>query len=1064
VDVKIDYRLALDLGTNSIGWCVYRLERDDAGTDERERWRPISVQRLGVRIFSDGRNPKDLASLAVARRLARQQRRRRDRALKRKTRLLKALVEIGLLPDDPLKRKALVSLDPYPLRARALTDAMDPHHVGRALFHLARKRGFRSGRKDLAPDDKEAGKIKTGIKNLKAQIAQANCATVGALLAERHQRTEPVLARPDAAGDYPIYLARELIAEEFDAIWAAQARHSPAVFTPEAASRLRDIILHQRRLRPVEPGRCFFELGEHRALLAHPMSQRFRILQELANLRIQYAPFDIRPLSREQRDKVLQVLSDGGSSLSAGGSLLTWAELRKLVGAPKGAPINLDTSGRKGLKADTVSIGLAAPEALGRDWRSWDPATQDRFLRALRRVDRVEELEPALQAAGFNLPNATLAAVFGLAARMPDDFGRLSLVALARIVPKLEADVIHYDEAARRAGYRSHSDRYDGELAPNLPYYGQRLPGYVQPRDVPGASPDERAHGRIANPTVHVGLNQLRRVVNAIIKRYGHPREIIIEVARELGLSGEHRRELDREQRKNRERNDRYADELARLGQRNNRENRQRLQLFEEIEGKDPLGAECVYTGMRISRAKLFSDEIEIDHILPFSRSLDDGIGNKVLCVRRANRDKQQRTPHEAFGHSPGSYDWQAILERVGRLLPPRKRTRFQPQALEEFLRDRDFLDRHLTDTAYFSRVAREYLTAICPPNCIWVSTGKLTAMMRAKLGLNRILSTSGTKERTDHRHHAVDAAVIGVCDRRLIRAMATAAARAERDGERRLLEGIAPPWPGFFEEVRDSVMNIAVSHKPDHGVEGSLHKQTNYGIKGDQDARGAWLVSSRVPVTSLKAMHCDDHASERIVDSRLRSELRELFRANSSEAASRRALESFVDGSGQRVRRVQLERRSSGILIDSRKGDGPYRLVEGGSNHCLDIFRDDHGGWGALLTSTYEANRPAAKTRLRDKRPATALNGRPLLMRLRKGDYLMIEPESGKRVLMLVQECRSALDVGLVDPRFNDSNSKHEDRSRRPVFRGAASLRSLRARQVWVDELGYVNDPGFRE
>lgn len=1062
--MKIDYRLALDLGTNSIGWCVYRLDRHSAATDERERWRPVGVQRLGVRIFSDGRNPKDLASLAMARRLARQQRRRRDRALRRKAKLLKALVETGLLPDDPAKRKALVNLDPYALRARALVEAMEPHHIGRALFHLARKRGFRSSRKDLDAGSKEAGKIRTGIANLKAHIAQAGCATVGAYLAQRHARREPVLARPDAAGEYPIYLARELVAEEFDAIWSAQAPHAPTVYTPEAARRLRDIILHQRPLRPVEPGRCYFETDQFRALLAHPMSQRFRILQELANLRIEHGAFDVRPLTREQRDKVLQVLIHGGPSLGAAGRLLTWAELRKVVGAPKGAPINLDTSGRKGLNADTVSIGLAATAAIGPEWRTWDPQTQDRFLRELRRVDRLEELEAGLEAAGFHIDAARLPEVFRMASRMPDDYGSLSLAALAKIVPQLEADMIHYDEAARRAGYKSHADRYDGELSPQLPYYGQRLPGYVQPRDVPGASADERAWGRIANPTVHVGLNQLRRIVNAIIKRYGHPKEIIIEVARDVGLSGERRRELDREQRKNRERNDRYADELARLGQRNSRDNRQRLQLFDEIEGKDPLGAECVYTGTRISRARLFSEEVEIDHILPFSRSLDDGIGNKVLCVRRANRDKKQRTPHEAFGNSPGGYDWQEILARVERLLPPRKRMRFQEHALEALLRDRDFLDRHLTDTAYFSRVAREYLTAICPPNCIWVSTGKLTAMVRAKLGLNRILSESGTKERTDHRHHAVDAAVIGVCDRRLIRAVATAAARAERDGELRLIEGIEPPWPGFFEEVRGAVMNVAVSHKPEHGVEGELHLQTNYGIKGHPDARGAWLVSNRVPVASLKAKHCEDNASERIRDPRLRSELRAVFRAHSTEAACRKALDSFIDASGQRVRRVQLERRSSGIVINSRAGAGPYRLVEGGSNHCLEVFREDDGSWGALLTSTFEANKPVTKARLRDRRPAVALNGRPLVMRLRKGDYVIIQPEPGRWTLMLVQECRTALDVGLVDPRHTDSSSKHEDRSRRPVFRGASTLRSLRARQAWVDELGYINDPGFRE
>ena len=75
---RMRYRLALDLGTTSIGWCLIRLDASEA---------PVAIIRMGSRIFSDGRNPKDGASLAVTRRLARQMRRRRDRLLKRKARL-----------------------------------------------------------------------------------------------------------------------------------------------------------------------------------------------------------------------------------------------------------------------------------------------------------------------------------------------------------------------------------------------------------------------------------------------------------------------------------------------------------------------------------------------------------------------------------------------------------------------------------------------------------------------------------------------------------------------------------------------------------------------------------------------------------------------------------------------------------------------------------------------------------------------------------------------------------------------------------------------------------------
>ena len=50
------YRLALDLGSTSLGWAMIRLNADN---------QPCAVIKAGVRIFSDGRNPKDGSSLAV---------------------------------------------------------------------------------------------------------------------------------------------------------------------------------------------------------------------------------------------------------------------------------------------------------------------------------------------------------------------------------------------------------------------------------------------------------------------------------------------------------------------------------------------------------------------------------------------------------------------------------------------------------------------------------------------------------------------------------------------------------------------------------------------------------------------------------------------------------------------------------------------------------------------------------------------------------------------------------------------------------------------------------------
>ena len=157
---KMRYRLALDLGSTSLGWAMLRLGPDNTA---------VAVIKAGVRIFSDGRNPKDGSSLAVTRRDARAMRRRRDRLLKRKARMMRTLVEHGFFPPDGKARKALELLNPYALRAKGLDEALKPEEFARALFHINQRRGFKSNRKTDKKDN-DSGALKSAIKRLHASL------------------------------------------------------------------------------------------------------------------------------------------------------------------------------------------------------------------------------------------------------------------------------------------------------------------------------------------------------------------------------------------------------------------------------------------------------------------------------------------------------------------------------------------------------------------------------------------------------------------------------------------------------------------------------------------------------------------------------------------------------------------------------------------------------------------------------------------------------------------------------------------------------------------------------
>lgn len=1055
---RMNYRLALDMGANSLGWCVYRLNDADE---------PDAIQRIGSRIFSDGRDPKTLASKAADRRMARQMRRRRDRVLKRRCRLIEGLIRFGLMPSDEAERKALQGSDPYQLRTRGLDHPLTPYELGRAIYHLARKRGFRSSRKDgRDPEsEKESGKVHAAIAALKSRIADAGCRTVGEYLARQHAERLPVRARRSTDGQYVLYLQRGMVAEEFDALWAAQHPHHPALLTAEARDYLRDTMLFQRRLLPVQPGRCLFEPEEYRARLCSPLQQRFRVLQELNNLRITEG-IGQRPLTLDERNRMLQRLTNAAGAVS-------FAQLAKAAGLRNAKEFNFgNDKKRNGLKGDAVAGSFTSDGALGALWWELALEVQQALAVLVEQADQTDTLIAALVALpgsiapaelilrGQHDSEALLRALRELpfpitpdiarslaGFRLPDDYGSLSLKALARIVPELERDVVTYDVAVTRAGYHHHSQFYDGVSHPQLPYYGELLLGYTSPADK-AKDDSERRYGKIPNPTVHIGLNQLRQLVNALIKRYGHPRQIVIELTREFGASGEKRREITRQQAENQQRNERYNAELERLGVRVNRENRLKLQLWDELGKDDALDRYCVYSGKRLGKTALFSDEVEVDHILPFSRSLHDGIGNKILCTRQGNRDKGNRTPFEAFGHTDR---WSAVVERAERL-PAHKRKLFQDGALDAFLGDKDFLARHLTDTAYLGRAAKHYLSAVCPPNFVWVSSGKLTGMIRGKFGLNSMLSDDSRKNREDHRHHALDAAVIGLCSRSLIQRVATAAARAEDKGEQRLLEGLELPWPSFRHDLRNSLAQILVSHKPDHGRQAALHNDTNYGWREGPDKSGNPLVGRRVPLEGLsKAADADS-----IVDDGLRAEIRQILAPLSSAKEIKAALLGYSARTG--IRRVLRQERLAVIPIHDRRTGKPYRYVKGDGNHCYEIFRGADGRWDGEVISLFEANQKsfqASKTQ--------AQNGRPLIMRLHKHDVLATEQDGRLRHMRVAKFSKGM--IALVDLHEANADARARDRHSgfRYVFKSPSALQPMCARLVGVDILGYLNDPGFR-
>ncbi|MGW9330320.1 type II CRISPR RNA-guided endonuclease Cas9 [Bosea sp. NPDC055594] len=1083
------WRLGADLGTNSLGWAVIRL--DDRGA-------PNGVEAAGSRIFSDGREPKSGASLAGGRRDARAMRRRRDRFKQRQTALLKYLTLAGFFPADDEARRALAALDPYELRTRALDEALPPAHLGRALFHLNQRRGFKSNRKTDRGRNDDAGMIRIGVARLHEQMAQEEARTLGEFLHKRragaadpnaipHVRTRIVAPEAEAgkAGEiYDFYPDRQTLEEEFAAIWQAQALHHPAALTPERRKQFYEIIFHQRPLREPKIGFCTLLPPEPRLPKAHPLFQRRRLLEELNALRIVLPGAEARPLDRPQRDALLSKLGQKKT--------VAYESLRKGLKLDPDTRFNKESENRKEMKGDEVAAEMAHKSRFGAAWLGIKPEAQWPVIERLLTLEsdtEITEFEDWLQQA-HGLSGEQAANVTG--ARLPEGYGRFGETATKALIAELEKEVVVYSEAVQRAGLGHHSDLRDGRTwqddkgNPALPYYGAVLERHILPGT---ADPDEQDEalrtGRLTNPTVHIGLNQLRRVVNALIRRFGPPQEIAIELARELKLDEERKREINVENRKNREAAEQRSRKLQEIGQADKGGNRALLKLWEELNRDNVLDRRCVYSGRQISLDMLFSGAVEIDHILPFSATLDDSNGNRVLCLREVNRIKRKRTPFEARAdlraHFGPDADWEAIAARAARL-PREKRWRFEPEALGRFDAQGGFLARHLIDTQHLSRLAREYLSALYPEtgegsSHVWVSPGRLTEMLRRNWGLNHHLpdhnlagGTSQPKNRRDHRHHAIDAIVVAVTDRAMLNRIAREAGSQGHEAADRLVAGIPDPWAGFSEAVGEAVRAITVSHRPDHGsaskagrpanrdtTAGRLHNETAYGVTGEKDARGLDIVVTRKPLSAFKKPADLDA----IRDEDLKQKLKD-WTAGREGAAFEQAMRSF--GHPERgprsfpgLRRIRVVEPLSVIPIRDREGRA-YKAYKGDSNYRFDVWELKTGRWKDEVVSMFEAHQPGWSSPIRADNPTARK-----VLSLQQNDVVAIERD-GERELMRVVKF-SAGSLVLAPPQEAGSlkaRDANKDDPFRYVYGSPSSLQRWKARQVRIDELGRIHDPGF--
>lgn len=752
------YRLGLDVGIKSVGWCV--LECDENGE-------PIQINALNSRIFDAAEQPKTGASLAEPRRNARGLRRRIRRKSFRLERIRKLFSENGIelfeTQDDLICLKdEYKNLDVVKLRSDALDKKLTEAEFARVLYSLARHRGFKSNKREGAKDSDE-GKLLGSIRKSEEEMRESGMRTRGEQLYKKYlMEGKPV---HNKGGDYSMCVSRDILVKEIELLFEKQKEFGNNFATDENKEKYLDIFLSQRNFDE-GPGKgsqytgshdvkkCEIYRDEDVAAKGTYTSEWATIYQKINNLSI-ICGGDRRRLSNEERQIAVELAKKVDK--------VTYKAFRKAIKLDDDYRFSaLNYSEKKKSdkkknegesKSDVVEINDVVDSLACEDKGDFITAkNSNKIVKALNDnlksdIELIDEIaEICTKYKSENLFRSAIAESKIIDGRLDEKtieklskidmkgYGHLSLHVLREILPYLEEGMV-YSDAMQKAGHNHSEHNFEKQK-------------YLGTKEVYDAI------GGVTSPVVKRALSQTVKVIDAVIRQYGSPYAINIELARDMSMSKDERDKLKKENDARAAKNEAIRENIAKLNAMPNSTNVLKYKLYEEQDHK------CAYSMETLDINHLFEDGYyEIDHIIPYSRSFDDSFNNKVLVLKRENQNKRNSTPVEYFERIGRDYDevlafWKAVYQKRNR----KKLEFLQKKEINES----EWKNRALNDTRYASRMLanliKDYLLfdekSKDKYGRVETVKGAITSYLRRFWGVQKI------REDGD-KHHAVDAAII---------------------------------------------------------------------------------------------------------------------------------------------------------------------------------------------------------------------------------------------------------------------------------------------------------------
>lgn len=759
--------LWLDLGTASVGWSLISFQN----------WDSIFLDAW-VKIFQEPVEPKSWTPKNHKRRDARGTRKNLARKAMRKHALRHTLENHSI----PIEWIGDSSKNPYEIRSRGLSEKLSLSEIGVALYHFVQKRGFLSNRKWGKSDEK--WDVYGSITTIEQQMEEYGVKTLWEYrLKELNEKWRFEFR----------YTSRKMYEAEFDMFWTKQAWFYHDILTENLRSEIRNHIFFQRPLKIQKNlvGECIYYKNRKRAQKASLLAQEFLVWQDINNLKYKRrGTYEFQGIPLDRKKMLAEILMQKWS--------MTFWVVRKELKLWDDIIFNFEKWNKTGLSGNTTTSKILWK------WEGFINLTreqQDMFITDLLTIEREDSLLERIknhwkinESIAKEIANTELAS----------DYIGLSEKAIKKILPVMKETGENYRTIAENL-----------KKAGKFPEERNIYAGINPWTDVPP----------LRNPIVQKSITEARKVIKAIKNIYGTPTLIRIEMARDMKNTEKEKQKIQKKQNENKKNNDKTKEELiSEWIQNPGYEDILKLNLYKEC------GGFCPYTGKPISRSQLFSSssEIDIEHIIPYSRSLDDSFMNKTLCYADFNRAKKLNlTPWELWQKDPEWYE--QVMKRIDGF-PWGKKKRFEQKEVDTD----EFISRQLNDTRYICKEIKTFSEALIGKDRVEVTKWWLTGLLRHSWGWNRFIieewGDENKKNRTDHRHHSIDATIIALTSRSLLK---HASEQFWSHGDREKISELyseLKPTKSFEEGLEKKLSEMIISHTATHKIRGWLHEETGYG------------------------------------------------------------------------------------------------------------------------------------------------------------------------------------------------------------------------------------------